>query len=371
MKTDNTEILPEKKSTAVARKEYLCNIADKIQTLIHDDKFSPNDIMILVQRRNPFAGPLVKELKSRGIDVAGNDRIILPEFPAIRDMLNLVRFCIDNTDDYSLCCTLKSPFYSLNEQNIFNICKIKNNANKNSEKTISVFEVLKEKEPKIYNDLCEIITMSKTLEPYSFFTQVLNKNNHRKKMIAALGTQIIDPLEEFLTICLAYERTQPGTLRHFIKWFITGGSEIKRDMDTSSGVRIVTVHGSKGLEAPVVFLIDTITTPKDKSEKVFVIESDSKDINTNKFNTWLWTPQKSNSENVSSVAELSTNKKIAEYYRLLYVAMTRARDRLYIYGFTTNKNPAEISWHTQLTNILSNYAGAKINDEAIRIENAQ
>ena len=72
-------------------------------------------------------------------------------------------------------------------------------------------------------------------------------------MIAALGTQIIDPLEEFLTICLAYERTQSGTLHEFLKWFITGGSEVERDMDAASGVRIVTVHGSKGLDAYWVY----------------------------------------------------------------------------------------------------------------------
>lgn len=372
MKDNNEIILPEKKSAAVARKEYLHSIADKIQHLVESENINPNDIMVLVQRRNPFASPLIKELKSRNINVAGNDRIILPEFPAIRDLLNLLRFCLSNDDDYSLCCTLKNPFYRLNERDIFNICKIKNERNKiikNNKISVTVFDILKETYPDIYSELFDFSEISKTLAPYSFFTKILNTNNNREKLISALGTQVIDPLEEFMTICLAYERTQPGTLRHFIKWFIVGGSEIKRDMDSSNGIRIVTVHGSKGLEAPVVFLIDTITTPRDKPEKIFMIEPNVNNINTEKLKTWLWSPQKSNSEKLKQVSELMINKKISEYYRLLYVAMTRARDRLYIYGFTSNKNPPEIAWHTQLVNILSNISGSVIKDGDIKVSN--
>lgn len=347
----NTETLPTKKSADAARRDYIRIIADKIQSLIRDENFNPSDIMVLVQRRNPFASPLVNELKSRNIDVAGSDRIILPEFPAIRDLLNLVRFCLDNSDDYSLCCTLKSPIYSLKERDILNICTKRTDYNKSvddDKNKVRVFDILQNTHPEIFNELNEIIEWSKTLAPYSFFTRVLNTNDHRRKMIAALGTQIIDPIEEFITICLSYERTQPGTLKHFIKWFITGGSEVKRDMDASSGVRVVTVHGSKGLESPVVFLIDTIRTPRDKPEKVLKLKSDK-----NEFTTWLWAPQKNASEQLLQASETAMYVKISEYYRLLYVAMTRARDRLYVYGFKTKNSKSDIAWHTQLMQILS------------------
>lgn len=349
---ENFKNSPLKKSAATARKEYIHTVADKIQSLITNQEFMPSDIMVLVQRRNPFAAPLINELKSRNIDVAGSDRIILPEFPAIRDLLNLVRFCIDNGDDYSLCCTLKSPIYRLNEDDILNIC--------NNRTTGNLFEILANIHPDIYQELSEIIECSKSMAPYSFFSHILNTHSRREKMIAALGNQIIDPLEEFLTICLSYERTMPGTLKHFLKWFITGASEIKRDMDANNGVRIVTVHGSKGLEAPVVFLVDTARTPKDKAERIFAIKDDA----------WLWSVGKSGaSEELSGVADDAMNKKIEEYYRLLYVAMTRARDRLYVYGFTTNKAASEISWHNKLNSILSDMPGADCADGIIRIKN--
>ena len=164
-------------------------------------------------------------------------------------------------------------------------------------------------------------------------------------MISALDNHIIDPIEEFMSICLSYERTQPGTLYHFLKWFITGGSEIKRDMDKSQGVRIVTVHSSKGLEAPVIFLIDTTKIPS--TENIINITQDNNPI-------WLWVPRTPKSEIYKKLQQTVLDEQIAEYYRLLYVAMTRARDELYIYGFTPYNNANEISWHTQLWQTLSN-----------------
>lgn len=200
------------------------------------------------------------------------------------------------------------------------------------------------------------------------FSHVLNTNDTRQSLIAALGDQIIDPLEEFMTICLAYERTQSGTMWHFLKWFITGGSEIKRDMDASAGVRIVTIHGSKGLESRVVFLVDTVRIPS--GDKILPITSDM--LPHNMFQPdlptpWLWTPRGDDCQRRTDALNAMNNAKIAEYYRLLYVAMTRARDRLYIYGYTSTKNAPEIAWHTQLWRILSDFTTAPDDIETIRI----
>lgn len=340
-------------------KLYVNMLADKIKELI-DNGCVPKDIMILVQKRGAFVDLLSNALKKRGIDIAGNDRIKLPEFSAIKDLLHLVRFCDDTTNDYSLCCLLKSPIYRLKERDIFNLCKIKNDA-KNTEKPLNVFDVLHDTNIDIYNDLLDTIEQSKTMAPYSFFTYVLNKNNTREKIISALGKQVIDPIEEFMTMCLAYERTQPGTLHHFIKWFITGDSEIKRDMDASQGVRIMTVHGSKGLASPVVFLIDTLTFPKPE-----MILNANYLHNNKAYDVWLWKTK--TSKTIDPIIDKNKADQIAEYYRLLYVAMTRTRDELYIYGCDMER-ASDMVWHKQLWNIFGNKRELFINDDTIRITN--
>ena len=341
-------------------KKYVYMIANKIEHLIKNENVSPKDIMVLVQKRKPFVDALAMTLKKRGINIAGSDRVNLPSFPAIKDMLHMVRFCTDNANDYSLCCVLKSPFYRLKEVDIFNLCKIKNES-KNTDKTPTVFEVLQTNMPDIYQDLIDTISQSKTLAPYSFFTYLLNKNNNRAKIISALGTSVVDPMEEFLTICLAYERTQPGTLYDFIKWFITGDSEIKRDMDASTGVRIMTVHGSKGLASPVVFLIDTLTTPKNET----ILNTNYLHKNQN-YDLWIW--KTADSDIIQQIVDKNRRDSIAEYYRLLYVAMTRTRDKLYIYGCENERAP-DIAWHKRLWNVLSKITDAKIDDDTIRITN--
>ena len=360
---------------------YISTIADKIESVLSEG-FNPNDIMVLVQNREPLTPKLLKELKRRNIPVAGSDRIKLPDFPAIRDLLNLVRFCINHGDDYSLCCVLKSPVFRLTERDIFNICKTRNDENNIKKRQskqytpTTVFDVLPTLHPDIYNRLDEIIKWSERMSPYSFFTNVLNTNDTRKNMIAALGEQIIDPIEEFLTICLAYERTQSGTMRDFIKWFITGGSVIKRDMDAAPGVGIVTIHSSKGLEASVVFLIDTISTPK--SETVFHItpkmqSPQNRARGTDMPTPWLWFPRQNKSADAYITASNEYNRiKTAEHYRLLYVAMTRAENRLYIYGYATQqKNAHELTWFYELWRVLSTDKKAIQTNDGFRIQNVK
>ncbi len=354
--------LTAKMETETTLAQYIDSIADRIKSIVDSGKFAARDIMILVQQRNPMASPLTIALKRRGIDVAGSDRIVLPNFPAVRDMLNLTRWCLNVADDYSLCCVLKSPIFRLNERDIFNLCKIKNDINLERRRAnmetspTTVFDVVKDTNPDIYSRLSDYQKWATELAPYSFFEHVLNTDNVRQKFISALGSQVIDPLAEFMTICLAYERTQPGTLYQFLKWFITGGSEIKRDMDASNGVRIVTVHGSKGLEAPVVFLVDTVRTPK--NENILPISSGDMPV-------WLWTPRGDTSVARRNALDALMHIRMAEYYRLLYVAMTRARDELYIYGYTPNKNAPQDAWHTQLWRVLAN----DTSNDYIRITN--
>ena len=355
--------LVAKQESGATLSDYITQIADKIQSLIVSGKYTASDIMVLVQQRNPMSSPLEMALKRRNIAVAGSDRIVLPQFPAIRDLLNLTRWCLNPADDFSLCCTLRSPVFRMNQVDIFNLCQQRNTINhsrKQEDKDatpVALFEVLETTYPDIHTTLLQIKDLSAYAAPHTFYSYILNHYGARKNFVSALGEQVIAPLEEFITICLAYERTQPGTLHHFLKWFITGNSEIKRDLNASNGVRIVTVHGSKGLEAPVIFLIDTVRTPK--TDTVLPIAS------AHDMPVWLWAARGDFSAQRAIASEQSASVHTAEYYRLLYVAMTRARDELYIYGFTPHKHANENAWHPQLWRVLAN----NTSSEYIRITN--
>jgi len=345
-----------KKESDTDVRGYISMIADKIERLIKNGECTAGDIMVLVQKRKPMAPQLVAELKRRNIDVAGSDRIVLPDFPAVRDLLNMTRFCLNPADDYSLCCVLKSPLFRLTEADILNLCNARTMAIKNAPNDaapVTVFDILQQMMPEIFARLNTILQWGAQCGPYTFFTNILNSDNARAEMISALGTEIIDPLEEFLTICLAYERTQPGTMRHFLKWFITGGSEIKRDMDESSGVRVVTVHGSKGLEAPFVFLIDTTNMPDGEKFVPIPNVAAREDMPV----PWIWLPRSVPSARRTAAVNAAAHNRLAEYYRLLYVAMTRARDRLYIFGYTPNKAPNADSWHARLWSVFGDETG--------------
>ncbi|MDR1207263.1 MAG: UvrD-helicase domain-containing protein [Rickettsiales bacterium] len=350
----------ENQDSATGRRQFILEIAGKIENLIKNEqsddparRILPSDIMVLVQRRRPYAAPLIAELQKSGIPVAGSDRIKLPEFPAIRDLLNLIRFCLDIGNDYALSCVLKSPLFQLGESELYELCHNRGKTN--------LFNRINELNIDIYTKLQHILEWAK-LSPYSFFMRVLNTDKRREKMIAALGPQIIDPLEEFLTICLSYERTRPGGLCEFIEWFIQGGSEITRDVDAAAGVRIATVHGSKGLESPIVFLIDTTRNPRSANAMRI---AEPIEISGGTHHAFLWRGRTAESESFSAVTDARYKTRLAEYYRLLYVAMTRARDRLYIYGFDHNKMPPADAWHTQLTQILSLHQDAKISENGI------
>ena len=358
------------KPSGITVKGYISTIADKIESMVNSGKCKPSDIMVLVQRRKPLANLLVTELKKKNIEVAGSDRIILPAFPAIRDLMNLIRFCIDTTDDYSLCCVLKSPMFRLTESQIFDLCAVKNkyHAENPDAKPMTVFDVMHTTQPDLYNAIKDIVKMAMELGPYSFFSRLLN-SGMRKEFISALGPQAIEPLDEFMTICLSYERTQPGTMREFLKWFITGSTEIKRNINAASGVRIATIHGSKGLEAPIIFLIDTVTTPSEERVCPIMPGVLPKNVTIEKSLSmpWIWAPRKSPSEKLAIAQDEATNERYEEYYRLLYVAMTRARDELYIYGYTKDTNPVPKSWHCLLWNKFQSMPDTIKEENTIRI----
>lgn len=297
------------------------------------------DIIILVQSRGSFVKLLMRTLKTAGVPVAGFDKIKLADEIAISDLLALAQFSLLPKDDLNLAALLKSPLLGMSETEIFDLCY---------NRKASLWEVLRNN-TKVAGYLRYWVEKSGKTTPYEFFAEALNKScvadsvSGRKAFYARLGYDVEEVLEEFLGLALKYEQSHIPSLQGFVNWFLKGSSEIKREQENGENdeIRIMTAHGAKGLQAPIIFIADAAKKGHDHNKaKVRLLWPEDK------TGLPLW----ASSEEFESLSykekrKLEAEKRDEEYRRLLYVAMTRAEDRLYICGCRGKNAEKEDCWH--------------------------
>jgi ATP-dependent helicase/nuclease subunit A len=174
--------------------------------------------------------------------------------------------------------------------------------------------------------------------PYELYAEILGAQGGRRMLLERLGLEAEDPVEEFLALALSYEREHVPSLQGFLRWLVAGDTEVKRDFGARQRdeVRILTVHGAKGLEAPVVFLPDTMQLPNLPDTLLW----------TEREGLPLWCPRADLAVPFYTREKRAVRERnLEEYRRLLYVALSRAQDRLYICGWQTREAPREDSWH--------------------------
>jgi ATP-dependent helicase/nuclease subunit A len=279
-----------------------------------------------VQSRSAFVELLMRALKTRGIPVAGVDRLTLTEEIAVMDLLALAQFSLQPDDDLNLASLLKSPLIGLAEERLFDLCH---------GRKATLWESLRKNEPKIAAQLQKWIILGGAT-PYAFFAEALNTPcpadniSGRRAFYGRLGFDIQDALDEFLNSCLHYEQSHTPSLQKFIDWFARGEAEIKREQDPGRNdlVRIMTVHGAKGLQAPIVFIPDTVKKMHEhgRARAHLLWPEDERGVP-------LWSPRQEFSAPLFKQRQTEAQERQEEEYRrLLYVALTRAEDRLYICG---------------------------------------
>jgi ATP-dependent helicase/nuclease subunit A len=297
----------------------------------------PGDIMVLVRRRTAFVEELVRKLKERSVAVAGVDRMVLTEQMAVMDLIALARFVLLPTDDLTLATVLKGPLIGLDEEQLFRLAYGRPG---------SLWRSLGEqrgREPafaKAYEQLHELLFLADFVPPFEFFARVLGPLGGKRKLLARLGRDAEDPLAEFLDLALAYERHHATSLEGFLAWLAAGAVQVKRDLEQASrgAVRIMTVHGAKGLQAPVVFLPDTLQVPRNRGNPLWVEAADGPLL--------LWPPRREYSETVADrERQRAARRQRQEYRRLLYVAMTRAKDRLIVCGWRGKNQEPDDCWY--------------------------
>ncbi|WP_395825923.1 double-strand break repair helicase AddA [Elstera sp.] len=308
------------------------------------------DILILVRRRGQFVGELVRALKQEGVPVAGADRLRLTTHLAVMDLLALGRFLLLPADDLSLACLLKSPLIGLTEDELFVAASDRGN-----QSLWSALRARVEDHPALAAAVDKINRWRAKVDfarPYEFYADILSREGGRRALLERLGAEAADPIDEFLNQSLAFERIHTPSLQGFIHWLDLSDQEIKRDSDTAgrNEVRIMTVHGAKGLQAPIVFLPDCASAPK--SRRTLFWPEDG---------TWgpVWSPRKAGDDPVTEALRAEqAAQEAAEYRRLLYVALTRAEDRLYITGWlgAREEEAKEGTWYALLQTVLERQA---------------
>ncbi|UJM32456.1 double-strand break repair helicase AddA [Bartonella henselae] len=340
-------------------------IAETIANWLHNREMLPakgrlmraSDIMVLVRKRDHFVSALSRALKLRNIPIAGADRLQLTKHMSVRDLMALARFVLQPKDDLSLACVLKSPLFSLSEEELYQLA---------AHRTGSLWQSLcmhasHASSHASFRDAFENLNHYRTLVDkipvFEFYSYILNNDKGRQKILARLGSEANDVLDAFMDYTLTLQKTGLPGLQAFLETLSANDPEIKREFDQNhEEVRIMTVHAAKGLEASVVFLVDPGSAIWQSQHAPHLLKTPSSHPQWSDQQAFIWRPNEKFDTKLSQQA-LSYLKERAEeeYRRLLYVGMTRAEDRLFVCGYSGEKTSPH-TWLQLVKNALKPHA---------------
>jgi ATP-dependent helicase/nuclease subunit A len=312
------------------------------------------DILVLLRKRSGGLLPrLVRALKARGVPVGGADRIRLVEQIAVQDLLALADVLLLPEDDLQLAALLKSPLVGLSEEQLLALA---------AGRTTSLWAVLQTARGgatpagRAADWIVGLMARADLVTPHALFAEVLGEHRGRERLLARLGPDAADPVDEFVNAALDHGRRHPPSLQHFVGWLRRGAAEVKREQEAAGdAVRIMTVHGAKGLQAPLVILPDTVGAGRDQAEMRWHRPEHGPPLP-------LWAPNKDHhAPAYSALLAAEKQARAEEEHRLLYVALTRAEDRLLVCGWQRRRPKdrpwAEGSWYDLVAQGFSRLAG--------------
>ena len=321
----------------------------------------PGDVMVLVRKRKELAGLIVARLHAAGVPVAGVDRLRLAAPLGVRDLMAALRFAAQPFDDLNLACLLVSPLVGWSQDDLL--------AHGYRPERAALWDHLRaSREPAALAAmelLLDLLHRADFEPPQALLHWVLaGPWQGRSKLVARLGREVEDPLDELLNAASAFAANHTPSLQGFLRWFDAGEGELKREAGKADGlVRVMTVHAAKGLQAPMVILADAADNP-DSSRGSAPVLSDPADAGADDPRR-IPLPSLRKEERLGRIAEAEAqarHEERQEHWRLLYVAMTRAEEALFIGGSLgprERNGPAPDSWYARLSALV---------DEALEVE---
>lgn len=347
-------------------RQYADRIAAQVQEWIDDGPIldstqrplTPGDILILVRSRGELASLIVARLFQRRVPVAGIDRLFLSKPFAVRDLLAAITFAVQPLDDLNLANLLVSPLIGWDQQQLFDLAY--------GREKMSLWRTLRMRADEredfatAHALLGELLAMADYTTPSQFLETILSGPiGGRRKLYRRLGLAARDPIDELMTAALEFERNEVPSLERFHAWFSRGDVEIQRDpSERSNAVRVMTVHGAKGLEAPYVILADATADPENLGQRNAPLDFAG-------FGQSVPVVRPKKAELVAPFdrnVELQKERDLQEHWRLLYVALTRASERLVIAGIEPSREISDNSWHRRVETALHALGAAAQED---------
>ncbi len=349
---------------ASAHSQLAAQIADAVAARLEQPlpsrgrRARPGDVLILVRRRNALVGAIMRALKANGIPVAGLDRMVLTAQPAISDMLALCDALLLPEDDCAMAQFLVSPLGGLADESLMALAM-----GRSATLVAALFARAAEQpdwaEAKgFYEALRQKVDF---LTPHALLAEALGPLGGRAKLLRRLGAEAAEPLDEFLAEALNFSQIEPGSLQGFVQKMRLASASLKRETEQGGDqVRIMTVHGAKGLQAPIVILPDTTGLPQ-ANDQLFWLE-----VPGQAATVPLYCPHVGlRSQAVTAAVNAKKAADLYEYNRLLYVALTRAEDELLICGVQGKKKLPEKCWYNSVAAGFARLDADKQNDRLV------
>ncbi|HET6195656.1 MAG TPA: 3'-5' exonuclease, partial [Acetobacteraceae bacterium] len=295
-------------------------------------------VMVLVRRRNEFGRALVRALKAMHVPVAGLDRLVLTDQPAVQDLMALADALLLPQDDLSFACFLTSPLGGLSDDSLMQLAIGRSGP---------LWETLRARAAErpewdaAWACFAALLARADYVSPHALFAEALGPLGGRARLFGRLGPEAAEPVDELLNAALAYGRMHPLSLQGFLHWLRRSGAEVKREAESAGNlVRVMTVHGAKGLQAPLVILPDTTSLPPDDRGILWATDP------ATRCEVPIWSPRREiRCLAAERLREVAKQRRMEEHNRLLYVALTRAEDRLLVCGWETRRGPDDACWY--------------------------
>jgi ATP-dependent helicase/nuclease subunit A len=318
----------------------------------------PEDILILVRKRGDLASLIVARLHAEGVPVAGVDRLRLNAPLAVRDLLAAMRFAAQPEDDLTLASLLVSPLLGWSQERLYAV---------GFRRPGSLWRAVRDHadEAATAAALGDLLNRADFTTPHGFLEHILSGPlQGRRTLLARLGEEARDPIEELVNAAIGFSREATPSLQRFLDWFDRGEVEITRDPSAPLGaVRVMTVHGSKGLQSPLVILADATADPAASRAGTldWPMEEDGGRVP-------VFRPRKAElGGSLAAALAVTEARETEEHWRLLYVALTRAEERLVIGGALGPRArgvPPEGSWYQAIDQAMAGL-GAEIEDDPV------